>query len=87
MSRVRDNQLLEEITSSENASMNVLGDCELDAAGSRKMFTRKIYTQGVGARSAVAAHAAMQVPRPALHAMMAGGAPTMVTPKVNPAAA
>jgi hypothetical protein len=43
--------------------------------------------QGVGANRPTVAHVAMHVPSPTLHAMMAGGAATIVTPKVNPAAA
>lgn len=46
------------------------------------------YIQGIGASNAVAAHAAMHVPRPALQAMIIGGAAGAATvPKVNPAAA
>jgi hypothetical protein len=46
-----------------------------------------IVTQGVGANKATVAHAAMHVPRPALQPKIAGGTPTIVTPKVKPAAA
>lgn len=44
--------------------------------------------QGIGASNAVAAHAAIHVPRPALQATIIGGAAGAATvPKVNPAAA
>ena len=61
----------------------MLGNYESDVVGTRS----QLKSQGVGAKSATTAHVAIQVPRPALHAMMAGGTPTMVTPKVKPAPA
>lgn len=51
-------------------------------------YTSRAYLlHGVGANKPTVAQVAMQVPRPTLHAMMAAGAPIMVTPKVKPAAA
>lgn len=53
----------------------------------KEHITRTDSAHGVGAKRPIVAQVAMQVPRPTLQAMMAGGAATMVTPKVNPAAA
>ena len=63
------------------------GRDESSAIGNKPNTNKQLgFTQGVGAKSATVAHVAMQVPKPALHAMMAGGAATTVTPKVKPAA-
>jgi hypothetical protein len=64
------------------------------SASGRNLYNNRTYiirrvegNQGVGANNATVAQVAMQAPSPVLHAKIAGGAPTIVTPKTHPAAA
>lgn len=64
-----------------------IGRLHSQIASARKHILLTGNSHGVGAKSATVAQVAIQPPRATLHATMAGGPPTTVTPNVKPAAA